>query len=85
MFSPLRWKNRILYIVNSKFDILNLDTYVVRIIDGRSAFKVLTGYLAEVSSLERSRCRWEDIIRIDLKEIGLSTRSWVDSAQDRDH
>jgi len=57
MFSPLRWKNRILYIVNSKFDILNLDTYVVRIIDGRSAFKVLTGYLAEVSSLERSRCR----------------------------
>ena len=29
------------------------------------------------------RLRWEDNIRIDLKEIGVNTRNWVDSAQDR--
>jgi hypothetical protein len=33
--------------------------------------------------LGRPRCRWENNIRIDLKEIGINTRNWVDSAQDR--
>ena len=27
---------------------------------------------------------WEDNIRMDLKEIGINTRNWVDLAQDRD-
>ena len=35
--------------------------------------------------LGRPRRRWEDNIRIDLKGIGINTRNWVDSAQDRDH
>ena len=35
-------------------------------------------------TLGRRRLRWEDIIRIDLKEIGINTRNWVNSAQDRD-
>ena len=26
---------------------------------------------------------WEDNIRMDLKEIGINTRYWVDLAQDR--
>ena len=29
--------------------------------------------------------RWEDNIKMDLKEIGVSVRRWVDSAQDRDY
>ena len=29
--------------------------------------------------------RWEGNIRMDLKEIGIDTRNWVDSAQDRDY
>jgi hypothetical protein len=29
--------------------------------------------------------RWEDNIRIDLKEIGINTRNWVDTVQDRDY
>ena len=33
----------------------------------------------------RYKHRWEDNIRIDLKEIGIDTRNWVDSAQDRDY
>ena len=28
------------------------------------------------------RCRWEDNIRMDLKEISINARNWVDSAQD---
>ena len=28
---------------------------------------------------------WEDYIRMDLKEIGINARNWVDSAQDRDY
>ena len=28
--------------------------------------------------------RWEDIIRMDLEEIGINAGNWVDSAQDRD-
>ena len=30
-------------------------------------------------------CRWEDNIRMDLKETGIKTKYWVDSAQDRDY
>ena len=29
--------------------------------------------------------RWEDNGRIDLKEIGINTRNWIDLAQDRDY
>ena len=31
------------------------------------------------------RHRWEDSIRVDLKEICVNTRTWNDSAQDRDY
>ena len=31
------------------------------------------------------RRRWEDNIRMDLKEIGINTRNWVDSAQGKDY
>ena len=33
--------------------------------------------------LGKPRLRWEDNIRTDLKEIGMNTRNWVDSAQVR--
>jgi hypothetical protein len=29
------------------------------------------------------RLRWEDHIRMNLKEIGINTRNWVELAQDR--
>ena len=29
--------------------------------------------------------RWEDNIKMDLKEIGVNVRSWIDSTQDRDY
>jgi hypothetical protein len=35
--------------------------------------------------LGRTRRRLEEHIRMDLKEIGINTRNWVDSAQDREY
>ena len=35
--------------------------------------------------LGRPRLRWEDNITMVLQEIGINTRNWVDSAQDRDY
>ena len=34
---------------------------------------------------ERPWRRWEDIIRMDLEEIGINAGNWVDSAQDRNY
>ena len=42
--------------------------------ESRSAFKILTG---------KPTGRWEDNIRMDLKEIGINARNLVDSAYDR--
>ena len=36
-------------------------------------------------SLGRPRRRWERNIRVDFKEMGVNTRNWVDSPQDRDY
>ena len=47
-----------------------------RMVEGRSVFKILAG---------KRTGKWEDNIRIDLKEIGISTRNWVVLAQDRDY
>ena len=32
----------------------------------------------------RRRCRWEDIIKMDLQEVGGGRRDWMELAQDRD-
>ena len=50
--------------------------------EGRNAFNVLT---AVKGPLGRPRRRWEDNIRMDLKEIGINTWNWVDPAQERDY
>ena len=33
----------------------------------------------------RRLCRWEDNIKMDLKEIGVDVMNWVDSTQDSDY
>jgi Phosphate-selective porin len=48
--------------------------------EGRRAFKLLTGTATRKRPLGRPRCRWEDNIRMDLKEININMRNWVDSA-----
>ena len=47
----------------------------------RSAFNILIGK----RPLGSPKCSWEDTIRINLKEISISRKNWVDSAQDRNY
>ena len=50
-----------------------------------NALERLTGKSTEKVPYGRPRCRWEDNIRMGLKEIGTNTRKWDDSAQVRDY
>ena len=34
--------------------------------------------------LWRPRCRWEDSIKMDLREVGCDSRDWIALAEDRD-
>ena len=46
--------------------------HVARMEEGRSAFKILTGKLTGKRPLGRPRRRWEDNIRMNLKEIPIN-------------
>ena len=59
--------------------------HVARMEEVRRAFKILTGKPTGKIPLERRRRRWEDNIRMDVKEICVNAMKWVDSAQDRDY
>ena len=59
------------------------EGHVARMEEGRNAFRILTGTPKGKRPLGRPRRRWENNIRMDLKEIGINTRNWVDSCQDR--
>ena len=54
-------------------------------VESKSVFKILKVKPKGKSPLLRPRRRWEDNIRMDLKEIGINTRNLVDSIQDRDY
>ena len=49
----------------------------------RSTFKILIGTTTGKRPLGRPRRRYEDNIIMDLREIGINTRNWIDSAHDR--
>jgi hypothetical protein len=40
--------------------------------------------MKETIKKKRSRCRWEDNIKTDLREIGWGGMDWIHVAQDRD-
>ena len=52
--------------------------YVARIKESTRALKMSTGKPIGKRPLGSPRHRWEDNIRMDLKEIGINTRNWVD-------
>ena len=49
--------------------------HVARMKDGRSDFKILTDTPTGKRPLGKRRRRWEGNIRMDIKEIGINTRS----------
>jgi hypothetical protein len=50
--------------------------------EGRGVYKVLVGRLEGKRPLGRPRCRWEDNIKMDLREIGINGANWIQLAQD---
>jgi hypothetical protein len=50
----------------------------------RGAYRVLVGKPEGMRPLRRHRRRWEDNIKMDLREVGWKGMNWIDLAQDRD-
>jgi hypothetical protein len=51
--------------------------------EGRGVYSVLVGRPKGKSALLRPRRRWEDNIKMDLREIGIDGANWIRLAQDR--
>ena len=49
-----------------------------------TVYRGLVGILEGKRPLGRSRCRWEDNIKMDLQEVGCGGMDWIELAQDRD-
>ena len=58
--------------------------HVARIEQSRNAYRVLVGKPEGKRPLGRPRRRWEDNIRMDLREVGCDPGEWIDLAEDRD-
>jgi hypothetical protein len=57
--------------------------HVARMGEGRGVYRVLVGSPEGKSPLGRPRCRWEDNIKLDLREIGIDGANWIQLARDR--
>jgi len=49
----------------------------------RNGYRVLVGKCERIRSLRWPRLRWEDDIKMDLKEIGREGVNWINLAQNR--
>ena len=57
---------------------------MARMEEGRGVHKVLVGKPEGKRPLGRTRRRWEDNIKVDLREVGGGLGDWMELAQDRD-
>jgi hypothetical protein len=63
---------------------MRLAGHVARMGEERKVYNVLVGKTEGRRPLGRPRRRWEDGVRMDLREIGLGGVDWIRLAQDRD-
>jgi hypothetical protein len=56
--------------------------HVARMWEGRGVYRVLVGKPESKGPLGRPRRRWEDNIKMDLKEIGIDGANYIQQAQD---
>jgi hypothetical protein len=59
--------------------------HVARMGDGRGVYRFVVGRPEWKRPLGRPRCRWEDNIKMDLREIGIDGANWIQLAQYRIH
>jgi hypothetical protein len=50
----------------------------------RGVYRVVVGKPEGKRPLGKPRCRWVDIIRMDLQDLGCGYMDWIELAQDRD-
>jgi hypothetical protein len=55
--------------------------HVARMGEGRGIYRVLVGRPEGKGPLGRPRRRWEDNIKLDLREIGIDGVNWIQLAQ----
>jgi hypothetical protein len=51
--------------------------------EGRDIYRILVGKPEGKRPLGRLRRRWEDNIKLDLREIGIDGANWIQLGQDR--
>jgi hypothetical protein len=57
--------------------------HVARMGEWKGVYRVLVGRPEGKRPLGRPRRRWEDNIKMDLKEVGVDGANWIQLAQDR--
>ncbi|KAJ4431113.1 hypothetical protein ANN_19708 [Periplaneta americana] len=58
--------------------------HVARMDESRNAYRMLVGRPEGKRPSGRPRRRWEDNIKMNLREMGYDDRDWINLAQDRD-
>jgi len=54
--------------------------YVARMWERRDVYRVLVGTVGGKRPLERLKHRWEDNIKMDVREVGCECMDWTDVA-----
>jgi hypothetical protein len=57
--------------------------HVAHVGEGRGVYRVLVGRPKDKRPLGRPRCRWEDNIKLELRDIGINGANWIWLPQDR--
>jgi hypothetical protein len=63
---------------------MRLAGHVARVGEKRNSYRILVGKPEGKRQPGRPRGRWEDNIRIDLREIRGGGMDWIDLSQDMD-
>jgi hypothetical protein len=50
----------------------------------RNAYRILDGKPEQKRPLRRPRCRWENNIKVNIRETGLEGMNWIHLDQDGD-
>jgi hypothetical protein len=56
--------------------------HVARMGEGRGVYRALVGRPVGTKTLGRPRRRWEDNIKMDVREIGIDGANWIRLAQE---
>jgi hypothetical protein len=88
----IRLHNKELYALYSSPNIIRViksrrlrwARHVARMGKRRGAYRALVGKPEGRRPLERRRRRWEDNIKMDLREVGWGGMDWINLTQDRD-